>query len=171
MCKLVIICYLFPQHYWEQYKTNHTEEMILRCLLIWQYTTTPQPSFKDNTAPHHGKWFYRIPHKEYTLALISAEAYCLRTCRFSRIKRRRLEVYSSKHMQRWYRDRRGDTPYPYGFFVLYRSILFFIFSYFFSILLFYLYLSLFLSIYLYSYFYNFLYLIFIYFYTHLYTSL
>ena len=101
------------------------------------------------------------------VALISAEAYRLRVCRFSYIKRRRLEVrlevYSSKHMQRWYRDRKGDTPYPYGFFVLYCSILSFTCSYFFYILLFYLHLSLYLSIFsIYLSFYTSLSLLFIY---------
>ena len=113
----------------------------------------------SKTTQHHitenGFTAYCMLHKEYTLALISVDTYCLRVCRFSRIKRRRLEVrlevYSSKHMQRWYRDRKVDTPYPYVLSLLYHSlshpshsVISFV-SISFS-------LSIFLSIYLYSYF-------------------
>ena len=136
---------------------SHNLEDAPRKNVTLKHADTPQHhSHLSKTTQHHitenGFTAYRIRHKEYTLALISADTYCLRTCRFSCIKRRHLKYTSSKHMQKWYRDRKDDTPYPYGFFVLYRSILFFIFSYFFSISIFIyfylfiyiLYLSLFL---------------------------
>ena len=155
---------------------SHNLEDMPRKNVTLKHADTPQRhGYLSKTTQHHitknGFTTYHIRHKECALALISAEAYCLRICCFSctawgytaantcrdgietgnwyivslRLLRALL-LYFTLHMQ---------------LFLFYSPFLSLSFS-----------LSIYLSIFsIYLSFYNFLYLIFIYFYTHLSISL